>query len=204
MNYKGLIMGLGLAVTLLASPWVWGEGDVAAGKRKAEMCSGCHGEDGNGNAPIFPKLAGQHFYYLVKQLRDFKSQLREEPTMSALAEALSDEDIADLSAWFAKGTVKVEKNEGHNELGERIYRVGDLSRRIPACSGCHGPAGQGNGEAGFPALRGQYAAYVAKTLREFKAGERKNDRNGMMRTIASKLTEEEIGALSDYVSAMKP
>ncbi|QJD31252.1 c-type cytochrome [Methylococcus geothermalis] len=202
MTIKALAFGIGLA-TLGASPWAFGEGNPAAGKKKAETCSGCHGEDGNSNAPIFPKLAGQHVAYLSKQLHEFRSQSRGESTMAAIAEPLSDEDIADLSAWFAKGTVHVEEEEGDYSAGERLYRGGNLAKGIPACSACHGPHGEGSGEAGFPALRGQYSAYVAKALREFKAGERRNDRNQMMRDIAAKLSDEDIGAVSDFVSVLK-
>ncbi|MDD2769356.1 MAG: c-type cytochrome [Methylococcus sp.] len=202
ITIKALAFGIGLAA-LGANSWVLAEGNPAAGKKKAETCSGCHGEDGNSNAPIFPKLAGQHVAYLAKQLQEFKSQSRGESTMAAIAEPLSDEDIADLSAWFAKGSVHIEEEEGDYAVGERLYRVGNLQKGIPACASCHGPHGEGNGEAGFPAVRGQYSAYVSKALREFKAGERRNDRNQMMRDIAAKLGEEEIGAVSDFVSVLK-
>ncbi|MDF9391152.1 cytochrome c4 [Methylococcus capsulatus] len=202
MMIKALALGFGL-VTLAAGPGAHAEGNPAAGRKKAETCSGCHGEDGNSNAPIFPKLAGQHAAYLTKQLREFRSQNRGESTMAAIAEPLSDEDIADLSAWFAQGTVHIEEEEGDYSAGERLYRSGDLAKGIPACSACHGPHGEGNGEAGFPALRGQYSAYVAKALREFKADERRNDRNQMMRDIAGKLSDEDLGAVSDFVSVLK-
>ncbi|UQN11819.1 c-type cytochrome [Methylococcus capsulatus] len=202
MTIKALAFGFGV-LALGAGSWAHAEGNPAAGKKKAETCSGCHGEDGNSNAPIFPKLAGQHAAYLTKQLQEFRSQSRGESTMAAIAEPLSDEDIADLSAWFAKGAVHIEEEEGDYSAGERLYRSGDLGKGIPACSACHGPHGEGNGEAGFPAVRGQYSAYVAKALREFKTGERHNDRNQMMRDIAGKLSDEDIGAVSDFVSVLK-
>lgn len=81
-------------------------GDAAAGKTKTESCAGCHGEDGNAAVPMFPKLAGQHPSYLVKQLREFKSQKRVDPTMNAMAESLSDADIADIGAWYAQHKIK--------------------------------------------------------------------------------------------------
>ena len=202
MTIKALALGLGLAA-LGTSPFARAEGDPAAGKKKAETCSGCHGEDGNSNAPIFPKLAGQHAGYLSKQLQEFRSQSRGESTMAAIAKLLSDEDIADLGAWFASSAVHIEEEEGDFSAGERLYRSGNLAKGVPACSACHGPHGEGNGEAGFPALRGQHSAYVAKVLREFKAGERRNDQNQMMRDIAAKLSDEDIGAVSDFVSVLK-
>jgi len=178
------------------------QGDAASGKQKAEACSGCHGEDGNANAPIFPKLAGQHASYLARQLNDYRAQKRVEPTMNAMAESLSDADIADLSAYFSKHKIKVETTE-RNALGEKIFRAGDGAKAIPACSGCHGPHGAGNPSSGFAALGGQYSAYVSKTLHDYKAGERNNDPNETMRTIASRMSEEEINAVADYVSGLQ-
>jgi cytochrome c553 len=181
------------------------EGNAQAGKGKSAGCAGCHGEDGNANAPIFPKLASQHANYLVKQLHDFKAQRRINPTMNAMAAALSDEDIADLSAYYSSQAIKSEKAENSpvNALGEKLFRTGNPASGVPACSSCHGPTGTGNGPAGFPMLKSQYAAYLGTTLTDFKTGKRNNDPNAIMRTIASKLSEEEVSAVADYVSALK-
>lgn len=176
-------------------------GSAAAGKEKAETCGGCHGVDGNSSAPIFPKLASQHAGYISKQLHEFKNQKRMEPTMSALAEPLTEEDIADLSAYYSEQQITIEKGE-KNPLGEKLYRTGDVQNGIPACTGCHGPKGNGNPGALFPQLNGQYAAYIEKTLHDFKAGARGNDLNGMMRTIAARMDEDEIKAVADYLSTL--
>ena len=178
------------------------EGNAAAGKEKAETCSGCHGEDGNSETPIFPKFAGQHAAYINKQLHDFKSQKRPNPTMNAISEMLSDEDMEDLSAYYASqnGT---KKKTPPNVLGEKIYKTGNLGTRVPACSSCHGPHGNGNPQAVIPSLKGQYAAYLEKTLRDFKAGARANDMNSMMRTTAQKMSDEEITAVADFISGLK-
>ncbi|RYU58411.1 cytochrome c4 [Methylolobus aquaticus] len=190
------------AAAACAAPVALGAGDPTEGKQKAESCGGCHGPDGNGAAPIFPKLAGQHASYLTKQLHDFKTEKRPEPTMTAMALALSDEDMADIGAFYAAQAVQVEAAQ-ENELGRTIYRAGDPQRGVPACTGCHGPEAKGNEPAGYPALRGQYAAYLSKTLHDFKGKARYNDTNEMMRVVAAHLTDEEITGLSEYIAGLR-
>ncbi|MGY6214469.1 c-type cytochrome [Methylolobus aquaticus] len=190
------------AAAALAAPVALGAGDPTEGKQKAESCGGCHGPDGNGAAPIFPKLAGQHASYLTKQLHDFKTEKRPEPTMTAMALALSDDDMADIGAFYAAQAVQVEAAQ-ENELGRTIYRAGDPQRGVPACTGCHGPEAKGNEPAGYPALRGQYAAYLSKTLHDFKGKARYNDTNEMMRVVAAHLTDEEITGLSEYIAGLR-
>jgi len=178
------------------------EGNVSAGKEKAATCAGCHGADGNSETPIFPKFAGQHAAYIAKQLHDFKSQKRPNPTMNAISEMLTDEDIDDLSAYYAnqQGTTE---NTPHNALGEQIYRTGNAVTHVAACSGCHDPHGKGNPLSVIPSLKGQYAAYIEKTLKDFKSGVRGNDMNAMMRTAAQRLSEEEIIEVADFISGLK-
>lgn len=200
---KSTIIGVGVAIALaLSAGQVLAAGDAAAGKTKSEACGGCHGEDGNANAPIFPKLAGQHAVYLVKQLKEFKTQKRMEPTMNAMAESLSDDDIADIGAYYAKQQFRVETAEP-SVLGEKIFRAGIAAKGVPACTACHGPNGGGNPYSGYPALRGQFTAYTSKSLHDYKTGERNNDANGIMRAIAARMSDEEIAAVSDYVLGLK-
>jgi cytochrome c553 len=176
-------------------------GNATEGQEKAAACGGCHGEDGNGAAPIFPKLAGQHPSYIYKQLMDFKTQKRVEPTMNAMAEPLSEDDMQDIAAFYA--TQKPTSESGAiNARGKNLYLAGNAASGVPACSGCHSPAGSGNPQAVFPKLHGQYSAYVEKTLNDFKAGERGNDMNAMMRSVAAKLSEAEISAVAEYVSTL--
>ncbi|SMF93813.1 Cytochrome c553 [Methylomagnum ishizawai] len=193
--WMGLLLAGGVALA-------HAQGNPAAGKEKAMVCAGCHGEDGNSSAPIFPKIAGQHAAYIAKQLHDFKSQKRGDPTMGALAEPLTGQDIDDLAAYYSQQKITIEKTEA-NALGETIYRTGNLKTGVPACTGCHGFGGNGNPGAVFPQLNGQYAAYVEKTLRDFKAGERGNDMNGMMRALAARMNEAEIKAVADYISSLQ-
>jgi cytochrome c553 len=200
---------LGLVVAaLFATPTLAAEttaavkGDAAAGKTKTESCAGCHGEDGNASAPMFPKLAGQHPAYLSKQLREFKSGKRVDPTMNAMAGSLTDADIADISAWYAQHKVKAEKPEV-TELGQKIYRTGLPSKGVPACAACHGPKGEGNPTSAYPQLGGQYSSYIAKILHDYKSVERNSDPNEIMRSIANRLNDEEINAVSDYVTGLQ-
>lgn len=190
------------SVAALAAPPGLAGGNPAEGKQKAESCGGCHGPDGNGSAPVFPKLAGQHATYLGKQLHDFKTERRPEPTMTAMALALSDADIADIGAYYAEQIVQVEPAQ-QNEQGRTIYLAGNPDSGVPACSGCHGPEGKGNEPAGFPALRGQYAAYLSKTLHDFKGKARYNDPNEMMRSVAARLTDEEVTAVAQYIAGLR-
>ncbi len=182
-------------------------GDAAAGKAKAAVCGACHGADGNSAMAIWPKLAGQNEAYLVKQLKEFKkghetqgAQGRYEPSMAPMAAPLSDTDIADLAAYFASQKVQYAgvKKE-YLALGQKLYRGGDTSRGVPACTACHGPNGAGMGSAQFPALGGQQVDYTINQLKAFRAGQRKNDPNGMMRGAAKNLTDEQITALANYL-----
>ncbi len=177
--------------------------DLQAGKEKAVLCAACHGADGNSVNPVWPKLAGQHPKYLEKQLHDFKSGKRKNTNMSPMAAPLSDQDIADLALWFSTQKHKPgAADPALVELGSRIYRGGIPEKGVPACTGCHSPTGAGNPGAGYPALSGQHAEYTKIQLEAFRKGERSNDPAGIMRTIASGLSDQEIEALSSYVSGL--
>ncbi|RMD71605.1 MAG: cytochrome c4 [Gammaproteobacteria bacterium] len=193
-----------LALALLGlAGGVQAAGDPEAGKGKAAACAGCHGADGNSPSPQFPKLAGQHASYLLKQLKDYKSGARKDPTMSGMAAPLSEKDMEDLAAYFASQTPKpAAAEEKYVALGERIYRGGIRERKVPACMACHGPDGLGNPAAAFPRLSGQHAAYTAKQLRAFKAETRANDPNGMMRDSAFFMKDGEIEAVAGYIQGL--
>lgn len=181
----------------------WAGGDATAGKAKSATCAGCHGMDGNSANPEWPKLAGQGDRYLDKQLQDFKGGARNNATMAPMVATLNEQDMADLSAFFSSQTVQLgSADEKLVELGQKIYRGGNSASGVSACTGCHGPSGAGNPAAGFPSLSGQHARYVEIQLNAFKSGERSNDADKMMRTIASKMTEQEIKAVASYVQGL--
>ncbi|MCF7983875.1 MAG: cytochrome c4 [Thiohalocapsa sp.] len=181
-------------------------GDPAKGKEKAgQICQACHGLDGNGvpAQPIWPKLAGQHPEYIYKQLANFKNNDRWNAQMSPMAMPLTEEEMLNLAAYYSEleqtgGTAEAELVE----LGEKIYRGGNATSGVPACSGCHGPAGLGNNLSKFPRISGQYSEYTDQTLKLFRAMERANDPNGMMRGVASRMTDQEIAAVSAYIEGL--
>jgi cytochrome c553 len=179
-------------------------GDAAAGKTKSAACVACHGMDGNSSNPIWPKLAGQHASYIAKQLADFKAGDRKDPTMNGMAAPLSEQDMADLGAYFASQTTAIgaPADEAMAAKGKALYQGGDKDKGISACMACHGPSGAGNPGAGFPALSGQHSAYVVKALQDFRSGVRATDPQKMMRDIAAKMSDEDIKAVAEYISGL--
>ena len=199
-----------LIVSLLLTLGITGvahaAGDATAGQAKAAVCGACHGPDGNSPAPNFPKLAGQGERYLTKQMQDIKSGKRTVLEMTGLLTNLSDQDLADIAAYFAsqKGSVGA-ADPKLVARGEQLFRGGNLEKGLPACTGCHSPNGAGNAAASFPRLSGQHATYIAKQLTDFRKEEagRANDGDAMtMRTIARKLSDEDIAALSSYIQGL--
>ena len=209
MGRSAIAVALMLALPLLGLPATGARaaGDPVAGKLKAAVCSACHGADGNSINPAWPKLAGQGVRYQMLQVRAIRSEhgraSPEAATMVPMVANLSDEDLMDIAAYFATQVSTVEA--AHPELaeaGQRLFRAGDPERNIPSCMSCHGPGGRGNSLAAFPQVGGQYAAYSARQLRAYRDGSRTTDPGGMMRTIASRLTDADIEAVSEYLSGL--
>jgi cytochrome c553 len=205
MNAK-FVAVLGLATVLGWSVTANAAGSAEAGQAKSATCMGCHGMDGNSANPEWPNLASQHASYVQKQLRHFKAGERQNPLMSPMAMMLQDQDIEDLAAYFNSQALRPtgETDPSKLELGQRIYRAGsEANGGVAACAGCHGPAGAGNPGAAYPRIGGQHATYVAMQLRGYKSGARATDPNQMMRSIASKLSEEEIDAVASYIQGLR-
>jgi len=182
------------------------KGDAAAGATKSAVCSACHGPGGNGAInPEWPKLAGQGSSYIAAQLAAFKAHTRSNPIMWGQAAALSDQDMADLAAYFAsQKPVPGVASKDSVKVAEKYYRAGDAADGVPACSACHGPKGSGNPAAQFPHIGGQNSGYVANQLRNYRSGDRGKEGKGlMMAAIASKLSDAEIEALASYVSGLQ-
>jgi len=198
-----------LAIACLFAGPALAAGNADAGKAKAVACGACHGADGNSPAPTFPKLAGQGEAYLLKQMKDIKNGDpakggRSVPTMAGQLDALSEQDMADIAAWFAsQARSPAAAKKDLVELGESVYRAGIRERGIAACTACHSPAGHGNAPARFPSLGGQHADYIAAALRSFRSEERKNDGDArIMRDVAAHLTDKELEAVSSYASGL--
>jgi cytochrome c553 len=193
-----------------ASEEAHAKADPAKGKAIAEtVCVACHGADGNSQIPANPILAGQVEEYIYKQLKNFKAvdgkpAARNNPIMAGMTAALSDEDMKNLAAWFSSQKAKpaAAKDETKVALGQKLWRQGDFKKGIPACAGCHGPAGAGL-PAQYPKLAGQYPDYTEAQLKAFRLEERANDPEKMMRMVAAKLSDVEIKAIAEFVAGLR-
>ena len=196
---------MGLSQIVIAQP-----GDAAAGEANSVVCSACHGADGNSAVASFPKLAGLGEKYLLKQLMDIRDGGRPIATMVGLLDEKSDQDLANLAAFYA-GQVRSgsQANPDLVALGEKVYRSGVAERKVAACTSCHSPNGKGNAPAGFPALAGQHADYIAAQLKAYRKGYedktgRTNDgESKIMRTNAFGLSDKEIEAVASYAAGLK-
>ncbi len=196
---------LSVFISLGVAGLAFAKGDAAAGQAKATTCAACHGATGISMAPIWPNLAGQGQRYLIKQITEIKDGVRSVPEMMPFVGGLTPQDIEDLAAFYAsQNPPQGSTEEKYIAVGEALYRGGDAKKGIPACSGCHSPTGKGNYLAGFPLLAGQNADYLAKQLRDLREGIRANDGEGkIMRSIAEKMSNKEIDAVSHYISGLR-
>jgi cytochrome c553 len=165
----------------------------------APPCAQCHAFNGVSDASgAFPRLAGQSAFYLAGQLRDFASGVRASALMSPIAKALSPDDIADVTAYFAGVDAPFLPLKAPNAAlvkhGEELAKAGGPERLH--CDNCHGPGGSGEPPV-IPYLAGQYAHYIAFTLQMWQEGFRKNSPDAM-EVIAKTLDDEEILAVAAY------
>jgi cytochrome c553 len=193
-----------LGISLLGSGCALAEASVQAGEAKSMTCKACHGENGNSLNPEWPSLAGQNQRYIINSLRAYKSGSRKNVLMSAQALPLSDQDIADLAAYYAQQEpVPRTADPAMVAVGERLYRGGNIDTGVSACLACHGPAGRGNEPAGYPALAGQHARYTANQLTAYAKQQRTSDPGQMMRNIAALLSDDEIAAVASYIQGLR-
>ena len=181
---------------------LYADGDAARG---LPACVSCHGAAGNSTIAVNPKLAGQHENYLYKQLVDFTTPQRNQPVMTTYAKMLSDEDKKNVAAYLSAQVAKpgAAKNKNTIELGKKIYRGGIASKQVAACASCHGAAGNGI-PVQYPRIAGQHQDYTVAQLAMFrstKADARKN--SAEMHTIASRMSDDEIAAVADYIAGLK-
>ena len=199
---KRLIM----IITTLALTTITGSGlaagDPAVGQTKSILCSACHGANGNSINGDYPSLAGQVPGYIAQQLANFKSGIRSNTIMGGMAQTLTEEDMANLDAWYSSQQPTVyalaEDQLETAQLGEKLYRGGYQPLQVPACMGCHGPAGAGI-PPNFPRLAGQHAEYTEAQLLAFKSEQRRSE---IMVPIAFGLSAEQIQALAIYLTAL--
>jgi cytochrome c553 len=184
--------------------------DAAKGQTIAStVCAACHAADGNSPAAANPKIAGQSYEYLHKQLVNFKPQggkkaERDNPVMAGMVGNLSDDDMKNAAAHFASQKLKPSKATD-KELaaqGQKIYRAGNLASGMLACAGCHGPTGAGI-PAQYPRIAGQFPEYIEAQLKAFRSGARANDPNSMMRIVAGRMSDKDIQAVAQYVAGLR-
>jgi cytochrome c553 len=201
--------GIAVAIAaLFAGPLLAQDADRGA-QIASQACAACHGVDGNSTAPENPKIAGQLAEYLYKQLLDYKPQegkkpARENPIMNSMVAPLSEADMKSVAAHYAGQALKpaAAADKDLVELGQKLWRGGNRETGVPACAGCHGPAGAGM-PSQYPSLAGQFPEYLAAQLTAFRDGVRANDPNGMMRGAVARMTEREIRAVAEYASGLR-
>ena len=200
---KRLVMiTIWISLAMFATGTIQADGDPSAGQAKSQICAGCHGLDGNSPMPQNPVLAGQVPGYIAQQLAWFKSGVRKNAIMAGMTQLLSEQDMHDMDAWFSSQTAPPKTVSADDlelaKAGEKLYRGGDSEMSVPACMGCHGPAGFGI-PPNYPRLTGQWPAYLENQLFVFKDGQRASP---IMGPIAFRLSAEQIKALAVYMSAL--
>jgi len=173
-------------------------------KQGATACQTCHGADGGGTAAAeFPRLAGLDAGYIEQQLLDFRSGKRSNPMMQPIAAALSKKEVPLMAAYYAALPVPASTPVGGDAAllskGKAIATVGDWDHQIPACFQCHGPDGKGMGP-NFPAISGQSALYISNQIAAWKSGSRTNDPVGLMKSVADKLSADQVEAVSAFLA----
>lgn len=203
MKFQSIVL-LSILCCLRASAASQPEGSLEEGQTKSATCVACHGPNGNSPNPEWPNIAGQHEQYLFKQLQAFKGGERQNPLMSPIATTLSEDDMVDLAAYFTTQKIEgLEADPSKVELGERLYRGGDADSGVAACTGCHGPRGNGNPTTLYPVIRGQHATYTAAQLRAYRAGTRQTDQNQIMRDVTRTMSDKQIEALAAYIQGLR-
>ncbi len=196
-----LKLSLSFFLLLFVSANTFAEDSIAVTIVK-EKCQFCHGLEGEASSVIYPRLAGQHKNYIIKQLQDFRSGQRQSTEMNDMAKDLTDEQITALADYFNSKPALSHKvrNKELAAVGQYIFHQGNEWSDIPACTNCHGEKGEGTDQ--LPRLAGQHKRYISSQLQGFSERKRTND-NAIMHSIASRLTEMEIQAVSLYVSGLK-
>lgn len=200
------LMQIAVTLLLLISIPAFAVGDAADGQAKSAICAACHGADGNSTVPNWPKLAGQHEAYMVHQLNLIQSGARPVPEMTGIVAGMSEQDFADISAYFASQTAKPGlADESSIPVAETLYRAGSTEIDAPACMSCHGPAGEGNPLAGYPRLAGQHATYTEKMLKGFRDGTTwgaEDANSAIMVGVVHRLNDAQIKALASYIQGL--
>jgi cytochrome c553 len=186
-------------VDAAAGETLYSAGDATRG---VVACITCHGPKGQSAVGTWPKLSAQHAAYTAKQLRNYKDGTRANAVMMGMSAALTEQDMNNIAAFLVKQepSLGVAQSKDTIALGQSIYRGGIAAKGVPACAGCHSPTGVGI-PSQYPRLGGQWAEYSNAQLLAFREGTRKN--SSQMTTIASKLSDQEMKAVSDYIAGLR-
>ena len=178
---------------------LYDSGDAARG---IAACASCHGAAGNSTIVANPKLAGQVEQYIHKQLVDFTTPARQNPIMSPISKALTEQEKRDIAAYLGAQKQKqgAARNKDTLDLGKHVYRAGNAGTGVAACASCHGANGRGI-PAQYPRLAGQHQDYTIAQLNAFRAGGRSN--SPQMTTLAKRMSDDEIKAVADYIAGLK-
>jgi cytochrome c553 len=189
-----------MSAALLAGPAAADDAKTIANT----VCVACHGEGGNSVISVFPKIAGLSEEYILKQLRDFTTGRRKSDVMAPIIAQLKPEDFAPLAAYYSaqKPSAGKADNKKVADLGKLLFLDGNEDTGVPACVGCHQPAGAGHNI--YPRIGGQHADYVKQQLKNFASGDRSNDPSRFMRVTAKRMTDEEIQAVAEYLVTLGP
>jgi cytochrome c553 len=194
----------GVVAACLVAGSVWAQTPVPSDEARATkivngVCFMCHGLEGESSSEIFPRLAGQHWEYIAKQLENFKTGKRKSTAMNDMVAKLKPEEMVALGRYFEKMTVPAEPSKDVElaAVGKYIFYAGNKYSGVPACAGCHGK--EALGTSALPRLAGQYASYIETQLRLFNSRERTND-NAVMHAIVVKMTPLEMNAVAEYLS----
>lgn len=177
-------------------------GDPVAGKVTSQICQGCHGVKGNSVSELIPKLAGQYESYIVKQMENYLTGARVHELMNGAAAPLSEQDIADIAAYYASQPKMKGDGSAPNKKGEKLYLKGNAAEKVMTCLFCHGEGGKGLAAeiSMYPVVGGQHKAYLLKQLRDFREDDRNNSPSIVMNKTVRGLSDSELEALAEYMS----
>lgn len=196
-----ILLACAATSALLGSGSAWAQADEARAKKIAGgSCFLCHGANGESTSEAFPRLAGQHAGYVVRQLEAFKSGQRKSTAMADMAARLTPDEMLALGKYYEKMSLPREeaKDPQLAAMGRYVYHNGNKYSGVPACAACHGSAGEGT--ATLPRLATQFSGYLHNQLKSFGKRERTND-NAVMHAVADKMTELEMAAVAEYLSS---
>lgn len=206
--YSAALRWLGAALIPVAVMGAASAGNIEAGKAAAAVCVACHQADGGGMAPAgadpWPALAGLDAGYIIKQLNDFNSGARKNVSMQPFAQMLNEQQVTDVAAYYESLPVPTRTApQVDPELlahGEKLALQGDWDRYIVRCVACHGPGNAGVG-SDFPRLAGQLPEYLRQQLEAYRDGARSNDPQDLMGSIARRMSDRDIEAVSLWLGS---